>query len=296
MSNKRLRIVVTGLCGQVARALQYRAGELLDVIAVGRPDFDLGALTDPTPLFAAMRPDVIVNAAAYTAVDQAETDREAALAINGAGAGAVARAAAELGAPIIQLSTDYVFDGAATRPYREDDPTAPINFYGRSKLAGEEAVRAATPNHAILRTSWVYAPEGQNFLRTMLRLAGDRDEIRVVADQHGTPTSALDIAAAIEQVARNLVANPDAPLLRGLFHLTDSGVTTWAGFAAEIFTISAESGGPRARVVPIATSDYPTPARRPARSQLDTTKITRVHNLRPKPWTQALREAMGKLA
>ncbi len=296
MFNKYLRIVVTGVRGQVARALQDRAGDLLDVIAIGRPEFDLGAPTDPTPLFAAMRADVIVNAAAYTAVDKAETDCAAALAINGAGAGVVARVAAALGAPIIQLSTDYVFDGNATRPYREDDPTAPINFYGRSKLAGEEAVRAATPNHVILRTSWVYAPEGQNFVRTMLRLAVDRDEIRVVADQYGTPTSALEIAAAIEQVARNLVANPDEPSLRGLFHLTDSGATTWANFAAEIFAISAESGGPRALVVPITTSDYPTPARRPARSLLDTTKITGVHDIRPKPWTQVLREAMRKLA
>lgn len=296
MLNRRpLRIVVTGRSGQVTRALQDRAGEQLEVVAVGRPEFDLGAQFDPTALFDRLHPDVIVNAAAYTAVDKAEDDRDAALAINSFGAGLTARVAARIGAPIIQLSTDYVFDGAASRPYTEDDPTAPINFYGRSKLAGEAAVRVATSNHVILRTSWVYAPEGHNFLRTMLRLASDRDEIRVVADQHGTPTSALDLAAAIEQVARNLVAYPSEPSLRGLFHLTNSGATTWAGFAAEIFTMSATQGGPHARVIPIAASDYPTPARRPMRSQLDNAKITQIHGIQPSDWRQALQTVMAKL-
>jgi dTDP-4-dehydrorhamnose reductase len=296
MSDKRpLRILVTGRDGQVARALRNRAGEQLEVVAIGRPEFDLGAQSDPTALFKELGPDVIVNAAAYTAVDKAEADRDAALAVNGFGAGAAARAAARLGAPIIQLSTDYVFDGAATRAYREDDPTAPINFYGRSKLAGEEAVSAATSNHVILRTSWIYASEGQNFLRTMLRLAGDRDEIRVVADQHGTPTSARDLAAAIEQIARNLVAGPNEASLRGLFHLTNSGVTTWAGFATEIFAMSAALGGPHARVIPIATADYPTPARRPTRSQLDIAKIARNHGIRPREWRQALQTVMEQV-
>ncbi|WP_036262370.1 dTDP-4-dehydrorhamnose reductase [Methylocapsa aurea] len=290
-----MRILVTGRDGQVARALRNRAGERLEVVAIGRPEFDLGAQSDPTALFKELGPDVIVNAAAYTAVDKAEADRDAALAVNGFGAGAAARAAARLDAPIIQLSTDYVFDGAATRAYREDDPTAPINFYGRSKLAGEEAVRAATSNHVILRTSWIYAPEGQNFLRTMLRLAGDRDEIRVVADQHGTPTSARDLAAAIEQIARNLVASPNEASLRGLFHLTNSGVTTWAGFAAEIFAMSAALGGPHARVIPIATSDFPTPARRPTRSQLDIAKIAHSHGIKPREWRQALQTVMEQV-
>jgi len=297
MSDRRpLRIVVTGRDGQVARALRSRAGDGLEVAAIGRPELDLGASGDPTALFEALSPDVIVNAAAYTAVDKAEADRDAAFAVNGAGAGAVARAAARLGAPIIQLSTDYVFDGASARPYREDDSTAPINVYGRSKLAGEEAVMAATANHVILRTSWVYAPEGGNFLRTMLRLAGERDEIRVVADQHGTPTSALDLAAAIEQVARNLKAAPGEAALRGLFHLTNSGAATWAGFAAEIFAMSAALGGPHARVVPIATSDYPTPARRPMRSQLDTAKIAHAHQIAPREWRQALATVMDQAA
>ncbi len=297
MSNRRrLQILVTGRNGQLTRALQGRAGERLEVVAIGRPEFDLSASSDPTGLFEKLRPDVIVNAAAYTAVDKAETDRDAALAINCFGAGAAARAAAMLGAPIIQLSSDYVFDGSAMRPYREDDLTTPINFYGSSKLAGEEAVKAATSNYVILRTSWVYAPLGHNFLRTMLRLAGDRGEIRVVADQHGTPTSALDLAAAIEQVARNLIAHPGAASLRGLFHLTNSGVTTWAGFAAEIFALSAAQGGPHARVIPITTSDYPTPARRPMRSQLDIAKIGYIHGIWPSEWRQALQLVMEQLA
>lgn len=297
MSDRRpLRIVVTGRDGQIARALRSRAREGLEVEAIGRPELDLGAQCDPTVLFEALRPDVIVNAAAYTAVDQAEADRDAAFAVNCAGAGAAAQAAERLGAPIIQLSTDYVFDGASARPYREDDPPAPINVYGLSKLAGEEAVKAATSNHVILRTSWVYAPEGRNFLRTMLRLAAERDEIRVVADQHGAPTSALDLAAAIERIARNLMASPGAASLRGLFHLTNSGATTWAGFAAEIFAMSAELGGPRARVVPIPTSDYPTPARRPMRSRLDIAKVADVHGIAPRDWREALAAVMSQAA
>jgi dTDP-4-dehydrorhamnose reductase len=283
-----LRIAVTGRQGQVARALQERAGPRLEVFTIGRPEFDLAASSDPTPLFKHIRPDVIVNAGAYTAVDKAETDRELASLTNGIGAGLVAQSAANLGVPVIQISTDYVFDGSAVRPYREDDPVAPANFYGQSKLAGEEAVRAATPNHVILRTSWIYAPYGQNFMRTMLRLAGDREEVRVVADQQGSPTSALDIAMALEHVARNLVDRPDESLLRGTFHVTNAGQTSWAGFAAEIFKLAAGYGGPSARVVPIETAQYPTPARRPAFSCLDTSKIEKIHSVLLPKWGEAL--------
>lgn len=289
---RHLRLLVTGRHGQVARALQDQASANLDVLALARPEFDLASVVDPAPLFAELRPDVVVNAAAYTAVDKSETEYDTALTVNGRGAGLVAQAAAKLGVPVIQISTDYVFDGSATRPYREDDPTAPVNAYGRSKLAGEAAVMAATGNHVILRTSWVYSPYGNNFMLTMLRLAGQRDEIRVVADQHGAPTSALDIAAAIVSLARKLVERPENAALRGVFHFANAGETTWAGFAEEIFKLSAEQGGPSARVVPIPTAEYPTPARRPAYSRLDISKIKQVHGISPPPWTQALRAVL----
>lgn len=297
MANEhRLRLLVTGRNGQVTRALQDLAGPVLAVLTVGRPEFDLASSDgDLLALFGALHPDVIVNAAAYTAVDKAESERDLALAINAEGAGRVASAAAALGVPIIQLSTDYVFDGTSTRPYREDDQTAPVNHYGASKLAGEDATRAATAKHVILRTSWVYAPQGQNFMRTMLRLAETRDEIRVVADQIGAPTSALDIAAAIEKIARHLKDRPDEDRLFGLFHLTDGGETSWAGFAEEIFRLSQPLGGPTARVIPITTAEYPTPARRPSSSRLDLTKIGAEHGIVPPHWTEALRIAMEAL-
>jgi dTDP-4-dehydrorhamnose reductase len=295
-NERRLRLAVTGRNGQVTRALQDRAGPDFDVLAVGRPELDLASGEDLQALFGALQADAIVNAAAYTAVDKAESEWDLALAINAKGTARVAHAAAMLGIPIIQLSTDYVFDGTSSRPYREEDQTAPVNHYGASKLAGEDAIRAATAKHVILRTSWVYAPQGQNFLRTMLRLAETRDEIRVVADQIGAPTSALSIAAAIEKIARNLKDHPDQDRLYGLFHLTDGGETSWAGFAEEIFRLSKSQGGPAARVIPITTAEYPTLARRPASSRLDLTKIGAEHSIVTPHWTEALRAAMAALA
>lgn len=292
----RLRLAVTGRNGQLTCALQDRAGSNLEVIAVGRPELDLAGDQEPTALFAALKPDVIVNAAAYTAVDKAESDKDLAFAINATGAGRIAHAAATLNIPVIQLSTDYVFDGNASRPYMETDPTVPVNYYGYSKRAGEETVRAATPKHVILRTAWVFAPYGQNFLRTMLRLAGARDEISIVADQVGAPTSALDIAAAIETIAGNLKARPNDDQLFGTFHFTGSGETSWAGFAETIFEISKEYGGPAARVIPISTAGYPTPAKRPASSRLDLTKIKAVHDITPPHWTEAARQTIEALA
>ena len=186
--------------------------------------------------------------------------------------------------PVIQLSTDYVFDGSNTRPYREDDPTGPLGVYGRSKLAGERAVAAATANHAILRTAWVYAPFGQNFVRSMLRLAATRDSLNVVADQRGCPTSALDIADAVLAVARHL-ADGDDPAGRGTFHMAGAGETTWADFATAILDVSRQYGGPHAVVTPIATADYPTPARRPRNSRL------RRLQARPPAWRDPARVA-----
>jgi len=289
-----LRLVVTGREGQVTRALQALAGPDLDVIALGREQFDLAAEGDATAVFAAAKPDVIVNAGAYTAVDKAESERDLAYAINGRGAGRVAQAAAALNIPVIQISTDYVFDGAGETPWLESAPTGPVGVYGASKLAGEEAVRAATPNHAILRTCWVYAPWGANFVKTMLRLAETRPELRVVADQNGAPTSALDIAEGVVAVARNLAARPDANL-RGVFHLAAQGVTNWADFAREIFAQSLARGGPSASVVSIPSSDYPTPAARPLNSRLSTDKLAQAHGVRLPDWRDSLARVMDQL-
>ena len=292
-----MRLLVTGRSGQVVRALVEAGADRpgLTVLPLGRPGLDLAAAGDLASLFRAHAPDVVVSSAAYTAVDQAESEPNLAFAINRDGAGAVAAAAAALAVPVIHLSTDYVFDGTGTAPYREGDPTRPLSVYGRSKLAGEAAVAAAQPDHAILRTAWVYAAEGKNFLRTMLRLAASRPEIGVVADQHGAPTLASDIAAAVIAVAGNLVAAPDRADLRGTFHMAGSGETTWAGFATEIFRQSAARGGPAAAVRPITTADYPTPAARPANSRLDCSRLAAIHGVAMPGWREALAQCMDRL-
>ena len=292
-----MRLLVTGRTGQVVRALVEAAADRpgLTVLPLGRPELDLAAAGDLAPLFRAHAPDVVVSAAAYTAVDQAESEPDLAFAINRDGAGAVAAAAAALAVPVIHLSTDYVFDGTGIAPYRESDPTRPLSVYGRSKLAGEAAVAAAQPDHVILRTAWVYAAEGKNFLRTMLRLAASRPEIGVVADQHGAPTLASDIAAAVIAVAGNLVAAPDRADLRGTFHMAGAGETTWAGFAAEIFRQSAARGGPSDVVRPITTADYPTPAARPANSRLDCSRLAAIHGVAMPHWQEALAQCMDRL-
>ena len=197
--------------------------------------------------------------------------------------------------PLVHLSTDYVFDGMLERPYRETDATGPVSVYGRSKLQGELAVMAATEDHAILRTSWVFSPYGANFIKTMLRLAESRDEISVVADQHGNPSSALDIADIAIAVARQLCERRNKAALRGIFHLSGTGATTWAGFAEEILRVSAEQGGPTAVVRAIATSEYPTPARRPANSRLDCSLIADRYGLSMPPWQASTRACILRL-
>ena len=215
--------------------------------------------------------------------------------VNGEAAGEAARAAAALGIPMIQLSTDYVFDGALERPYREDDPTGPISAYGASKLAGERAVAAATDNHAILRTAWIYSPFGKNFVKTMLHLAETRDEIGVVADQAGCPTSALDIADAIFTVARNLTGRTGDARLRGVFHMSAAGEAVWADVAEAIFAERERQGGKPVRVKRIATVDYPTPARRPANSRLDCSKLALAHEVRLPKWQSSLQPCVARL-
>ncbi len=291
-----MRVVVTGREGQVARALAERASSAgATLIALGRPELDLERPQSIAPALAAARPDIVVNAAAYTAVDHAESEEAQAFAVNAAGAGAVAAAARALGVPVIQISTDYVFDGSSLLPYREEDATGPVSAYGRSKLAGEQAVAAATPDHVILRTAWVYAPFGRNFVRTMLRLGEERSEVAVVGDQTGCPTSALDIADAVLSVARNLVAGPGDPALRGVFHMAAQGEADWASFAEAIFAEAAAHGRAPVAVRRIATSDYPTPARRPANSRLDGTKLAAIHGVRLPPWRGSLAACVRRL-
>jgi dTDP-4-dehydrorhamnose reductase len=289
-------MVVTGRYGQVAQALLERAPTLnVEVHAAARPDIDLARPAGVERALIDLAPDVIVNAAAYTAVDRAESEPDLAWRINALGAEATARAAASLGIPIIQLSTDYVFDGSLDRAYREDDPTGPLGVYGDSKLRGEHAVAAATGNHVILRTSWVYSSFGRNFARTMLELASQRATVSVVSDQWGSPTNAFDLADGIIAIARNLLDRPAAVELRGIFHISGGGDTNWAEFATAILTASAAAGGPSARVIPIATSENPTDARRPANSRLDNSRLARIHGVQLPFWQHSLQGCIERL-
>jgi dTDP-4-dehydrorhamnose reductase len=290
-----MRLAVTGRSGQVVQSLLERMPAEIEIVTVARPEVDLQDAGAVMKAIVAARPDAVINAAAYTAVDLAETEVELAYRVNEAGAAAVAAAAAGLEIPVVHLSTDYVFDGSLPRPYREDDETGPLGVYGASKLAGEHAVAAANPDHAILRTAWVYSPFGKNFVRTMLALTETRDELSVVCDQRGAPTCALDIADGIVAVVRNLLARPDEAALRGVFHMTSRGDTDWAGFAEAIFACSAAAGGPSARVKRIATSDYPTPARRPANSRLDSARLAERHGVRLPEWKHSLASCVDRL-
>jgi dTDP-4-dehydrorhamnose reductase len=291
-----VRLVVTGRDGQVALSLldigQRRSG--VEVVAVARPALDLARPDTVYDALAAARPDIVVSAAAYTAVDQAEDEPDLAFAVNAVGAGKVAEAAAKLGVPVIHLSTDYVFDGAGEGAYVETDATAPLGVYGASKLAGELAVAAANPRCLILRTAWVYSPFGKNFVKTMLRLAGDRDEIAVVADQWGNPTSALDIADAILHAAAMLDRDKGFDGY-GIYHLAGTGETNWSGFARHILDTSRAFGGPWARVRDIATTDYPTKARRPTNSRLSSAKFTSAFGWSAPDWRQSTEAVLRRV-
>jgi dTDP-4-dehydrorhamnose reductase len=291
-----MRIVVTGRQGQVARAL-WEAGTAqgVEVKTLGRPLLDLAVSETIEPALRAASPDVVVNAAAYTAVDQAESEPEIAAKINKDGAGAVAAAAKALRAPMIHLSTDYVFDGVKTSAYVEEDPVAPTSAYGASKLAGEQAVAAFNSDLMILRTAWVYAPYGKNFVRTMLALAETRQEVRVVADQWGYPTYAPDIADAIIRIAHNLLKDRSDPRVRGIFHLAGTGETTWAGLADAIFEYLAGKGRRRPILTPISSAEYPTPARRPANSRLNCAKLADIHGIQLPHWQNSLAICLERL-
>ncbi|MCB1344609.1 MAG: dTDP-4-dehydrorhamnose reductase [Rhodobacteraceae bacterium] len=277
-------LLIFGKTGQVAQALTRLAPQAL---ALGRAEADLA---DPAACAAAIhaaRPGAVINAAAWTAVDRAETEETAATVVNGAAPAAMARACADLGIPLVQISTDYVFDGHGTAPFLPDDPVAPLNAYGRSKLAGEQGVRDSGAVHAILRTSWVFSAQGQNFVKTMLRLGRERAELRVVEDQIGGPTPAMAIARACLTLATHL---QEDPAVSGTYHFAGAPDVSWAGFARAIMA----QAGLDCRVTGIATADYPTPARRPANSRLACPDLARVGLARP-DWRAALTEVLTEL-
>lgn len=289
------KVLVAGRSGQVARELARTVpGGIGPVAFLGRPDLDICDREAVCRAISEFGPDVVINAAAYTAVDQAESDEATVFAVNAEAAGTLSEAAAAAGAPILHLSTDYVFDGSKPSPYTEEDPVAPLGAYGRSKLEGEKRVAGANARHVILRTAWVYSPFGRNFVKTMLRLAESRDEVGVVDDQIGNPTSASDIARTLWQIAADHAPTPEK-LPPGLFHMTASGEASWADFAQTIFHVSASLGGPSAGVRRITTADYPTQARRPANSRLDCARLKLVYGITLPDWRASARACVAEL-
>ena len=287
-----MKVAVIGRHGQIAAALNRRlqnSPEHLLVIG-GRPEVDLLQPGSAAAFVRSAAPDVVVNLAAYTAVDRSEDEPEVAFRVNGEAAGEIAAAAAGVGAPLIHLSTDYVFDGKASRPYLEDDAPNPLNVYGHSKLMGEQRVREACANHLILRTAWVYAATGQNFVRTMLRLAQSNDEVRVVDDQFGSPTSADFIAEMILHVLPSLGGR------FGTYHLVAAGEVSWFGFAERIFAGAKLRGLPVARVEPVSSDQWPARAERPRRSVLAMDKFQRTFDVEMPDWQALLETVLDEIA
>ncbi len=294
-----MRILVTGISGQVGGALLPRLHGH-DVIAADRKTLDLAQPPRMPAALDRLAPDFIVNPAAYTAVDKAEDERELAMRVNAQSPGAMARWARPRGVPLIHFSTDYVFDGSGTRPWREDDPAGPLSVYGASKLAGEEAIRAAGGSTLIIRSSWVYAARGVNFLRTILRLAQERQELRIVADQIGAPTPAVLIAGTVAKLVsggRDSFA-ARASQAQGLVHLAASGETSWHGFAGAIVEGLKARGVPLAvdRIVAIPSEAYPTRAVRPRNSRLDLNRLQQVFGVSPPDWRDALNRELDQVA
>lgn len=301
-----MKLLVTGTSGQIGWQLLRTLAPLGEVIAPSRSELDLSEAAQAARFVRDVQPDILVNAAAYTAVDKAESEPELAQAVNAVAPGRMAQELARTGGLMIQYSTDYVFDGAKAEPYTEEDATAPLNVYGSSKLAGEQAIAESGCAHIILRTSWVYDTRGTNFLRRVLKTARERHELRMVDDQHGAPTWARAIAEATTAiVARSAAARSSGGWqTSGVYHLTADGSTTWAGFARAILDIydellawpadSGEFSGPllAKRVVPIASSEFKAAARRPANSRLSNDKVERELGVRPPDWRYLLRLAM----
>ncbi|MCJ2033215.1 dTDP-4-dehydrorhamnose reductase [Methylobacterium sp. J-068] len=288
-------ILILGGAGQVGTELQVPAlwGPDVRLHAPTRAQLDV---TDAAAIEAALseRPyAAVVNTAAYTAVDKAESEIAAAWTLNAVAPALLAAATARAGIPLVHVSTDYVFDGQGTGACIPETPVNPRSVYGASKAAGEMAVRSANPRHAIIRTAWVVSPHRGNFVKTMLRLAAERDRLSVVDDQHGNPTSAGDLAAGLAVIAQAMARDPDAPT--GTHHFVNAGATTWCGFARGIIAASARRGGRLVPVDAIPTSAFPTPARRPANSQLSTRSLTEAYGLTPRPWTEAVDDILDRL-
>jgi dTDP-4-dehydrorhamnose reductase len=284
--------LLTGGSGQVGQALRRGTPAGVRIIAPGRDVLDLAAPANLDQLLAGV--SGVINCGAYTAVDKAESEPELAAAINAVAPGLLAAAAARAGIPIVHVSTDYVFAADGAGPWREDAAIAPVSVYGRTKADGEAAVRTSEARHAIIRTAWVVSADGANFVKTMLRLGKQRDELRVVADQHGTPTHAGDLAAALAAIMARFTAGADQA--SGIWHCTNAGETTWHGLAAQVFA-SAASYGIKipTNLAAITTTEYPTPARRPADSRLDTSAIARDFGIRLRPWQDAVADIVATL-
>ncbi|MGX5219792.1 dTDP-4-dehydrorhamnose reductase [Pseudomonas segetis] len=289
-----MRVLITGAHGQVGHELVRLAPAGFTVTGLGSSELDISNLEQVANKASELKPQLIINAAAYTAVDKAETDSERAYTVNAKGAENLATAAAKLGVPLLHISTDYVFSGDASAPYKETDPTNPSGIYGASKLAGEQAVAKHCAQHIIMRTSWVFGAHGNNFVKTMLRLAQTRDELGVVADQHGCPTSAASIAKALWALASQY--SNKGNLNWGIYHFSNMPATTWHGFAEAIFSQAvALKQLPRApKVNPINTVDYPTPARRPAWSVMDCSLIEEKLTIEQSDWREELAEVLRK--
>ncbi len=286
-----MKVLLTGCQGQLGLALQAQLGDSCELLALPRAELDLSRPQQIREQLRRHRPQLVINAAAYTAVDAAQNDREAAWAINAVAPGVLAEEAAQLGAVLIHYSTDYVFDGRKATPYREDDRPAPLNVYGESKLAGEQAIRAVAAAHLILRTSWVYSLQGSNFLLSMLRLLQSRSELRVVADQVGAPTWSVHLAQASRQLMERCQAGTPGPW--GLYHLSAGGATSWFGFAAAIADSLRARGLPCARLEPISSAEYPSAAQRPANSRLDCSRLQQAWGVHLPAWQQGLAECLA---
>lgn len=288
-------ILILGGAGQVGLELQRATWpDGLHPIAPTRAELDVTDMAALARAVAARHWAAVVNVAAYTAVDKAEGDVEAAWRLNALAPAVLSHETAKAGIPVVHVSTDYVFDGAKTGAYEVDDPVAPLGVYGASKEGGEQGIRTGNPRHAIVRTAWVVSPFRANFVRTMLRLAGERPSLRVVDDQHGSPTTAGDLARALTTIVSRLATDAGAPT--GTFHFANAGHTTWCGLARAVMEFSKEQGGPSAPVEGIGTADYPTPARRPANSRLSTERITRDYGVVPRPWREAVRDVVAELS
>jgi dTDP-4-dehydrorhamnose reductase len=286
------RILLIGRIGQVGWELRRTLAPMAQVVCVDFPEIDLTSSDSIRRWVQETRPNIVINAAAYTAVDKAEAEPDKAMQINGVAPGILAEEAKKMGALLVHYSTDYVFDGTKTKPYVETDPPNPLGAYGRSKLAGDEAVRAVGGAHLIFRLCWVYGARGQNFMLTMMRLAREREKLRVVADQVGCPTWSRMIAETTTQALRQAVAAGDWSALTGTYHLAASGVTSWHGFAQAIVKLMPAEGKKCSAVEPISTPEYPTPAKRPPYSVLACDKLESNFGLRLPDWEDSLKEVM----